>query len=217
MEGEDNFNIATMCIGTEGCIFATGHSGGVVVVGRGPSTQNSILTGSFHRQVWAIASREPIWEVKGHNEYVRHLAFANSDTILVSASEKTHVWKVETGALLHTFDQKLGSLVGFPHHPAFFATCRQTVFGRVCDAEHGGFHELLECVDVAAVVPEGPSLITYSGGNLEDFFIRDPRPLVEQWGRGSVTEVPDGTSLITGSLENVDLASPRPSYVGPWR
>lgn len=200
----DEMKFKSWSFGSEGSLFATGHRAGLVVVSCFGSLGCRADNQAF-LQLWSLPGRKPLWEVGDQEESIHSLAFTNQDSMLVSGSERTQVWNVETGALLHTFEGPSGrTLIGLPNHPAFLSTSNSERVGVIYDAEHGRLHPFPGRVHCGVAAPDGLSSLTCGFGNNTEVFIWDHRPLLETWGQGLKGKDVDGDPR--GSI--VSIAGP---------
>lgn len=140
-------------------------------------------------------------ELGGHQARIFSITFANSDTILVTASDAVRTWDVEQGALLHEIRaQHIRDVIGSPRHS--FVVCvgdhGPDTTAIVCDAELGNCFPLPTSARAAAFMPDGSSFLTDS--RCEVMKLWDLRPLLERRESGSEDE-----SIPSGETDLVDL------------
>lgn len=172
-------SVLALAIGHETSLLAIGAEGGTIYVSHRSPTRatNKYQRTFFSMKLCNLANTTPQWEHRDCG-WVHYLAFANHDSILVSASPNgVRTWNVETGAPLRTFRSlwKIRDMLGSPSHPLFVSE------GTLYNAEDGSELSLNGQVTSVTFKPDGNSLIVGSGsGGLATW---DLKSLLEAWGR----------------------------------
>ena len=88
------------------CIFPQGWGGDLSVAFSPDGRFLAIVDTTGEITLWDVTQEEPIWQQKGHTDWIRSVAFdAKGQTLATGSHDKTiKLWDVETGDLIRSLD-----------------------------------------------------------------------------------------------------------------
>lgn len=169
-------------------------------------------------KVWEFPGQRLRCQLEHHQASISSLAFANLNTILVSAASyesKVISWKVDTGTVLHTFHAEgAQTVLASPHHSFVVVLCgsRKAI---VCDSALGRHFKLPNQTTSVAFAPSGDSFLasrlrddTWSAQEA-DLGMWDLGPLLDPPAPGGKREARTFGQRNSVQLVSAELAGPQ--------
>lgn len=167
---------------------------------------------TFQWKIWKFTTSKLYRELGGHQHRIISICFAQSDAILISASDSENAiraWDVEAGILLRVVHvEGVVDVGGSPHHPFVVLTSDQDQSAMVFNAEDGRRFPLPASAGAVAFAFDGRSIVTGCWGDSEQGLRTwDLQPLLKDRDpeKGQILEPNDDEAIPADGPESVVL------------